>query len=356
MRKLSYLCEQLFEEMPRGVLLVNLGSPDSVEIKDIKRYLDEFLMDERVIDYPYWLRYLIVHGIILRVRPKRTSVAYQKIWWEEGSPLIVITKRLVEKLSQRVQTPVAMAMRYGKPSIAQGFEELRAKGVTEVLLVPLYPQYAMATSQTIEVLAECLVSTKFKEMTLTKFPAFFGREEYIEAVAAVAAPYLREGAFDHLLFSYHGLPERHLHKTVGTAAHKHITENELCCDAYSEEGALCYRSHCFETTRLLVERLGLKQGQYSQAFQSRLGADKWLKPFTSERVEALAKQGVKRLAVITPAFVADCVETLEEIEMGEGKAFLAHGGESFQMIPCLNDSEAWVQALQKWVEDFESIG
>ena len=335
----------------KGVLLVNVGSPDSPAVKDIKRYLREFLMDERIIDLPYLLRYTLVNGIILNTRPPKTSKAYQKIWWNEGSPLIVITKRLTEKIQQQVSVPVVMAMRYGNPNIASGLQQLHDQGVDEVLLLPLYPQYAMATTQTIEVFAQQLVKKQFPKMKLIKFPAFFHRSEYIEALAEVTRKYLENNPCDHLLFSYHGVPERHLRKVTPTPAHKNILEGTTCCDPYSEEGKYCYRSHCFETTRLLVEKLGLQKGTYSQSFQSRLGNDKWIPPFTADKIAQLAQQGVKKLAVITPAFVTDCVETLEEIEMAGGKTFRENGGEEFKMVPCLNDSDLWVHALVTWIRN-----
>ena len=336
----------------KGVLLVNVGSPDSPAVKDIKRYLREFLMDERIIDLPYLLRYTLVNGIILNTRPPKTSKAYQKIWWNEGSPLIVITKRLTEKIQQQVSVPVVMAMRYGNPNIASGLQQLHDQGVDEVLLMPLYPQYAMATTQTIEVFAQQLVKKQFPKMKLIKFPAFFHRSEYIEALAEVTRKYLENNPCDHLLFSYHGVPERHLRKVTPTPVHKNILEGTTCCDPYSEEGKYCYRSHCFETTRLLVEKLGLQKGTYSQSFQSRLGNDKWITPFTADKIAQLAQQGVKKLAVITPAFVTDCVETLEEIEMAGGKTSRENGGEEFKMVPCLNDSNLWVHALSKWINEY----
>ena len=340
--------------MAKGVLLVNLGSPDSTNVEDVRRYLDEFLMDERVIDFPYLLRSFIVRGIILRTRPHKTAKAYKKIWWEEGSPLIVITKRLMAKLQQKISIPVEMAMRYGNPSIEYALQQLKNKGVTEVLLMPLYPQYAMATTETIEVLAEKLVKNKFKEMKLVKFPAFYNREEYIDALTHVTKLHLDGYDFDHVLFSYHGVPERHLRKTIKTKSHKKIIDQEYCCQPQTKESERCYRTHCFETTRQVAERLGLKEDEYSQAFQSRLGIDKWLTPFTSDKVEELAKKGVKKLAVLTPAFVADCIETLEEIEMEAGKDFINNGGQQFKMIPCLNDDDQWVYALEKWIKDWQN--
>lgn len=339
--------------MAKGVLLVNLGSPDSTQVKDVKKYLDEFLMDKRVIDVPYLLRSFIVRGIILRTRPEKTAKAYQKIWWEEGSPLIVITQRLINKLQQQISIPVEMAMRYGNPSIEHGLQQLKNQGVDDVLLLPLYPQYAMATTQTIEVLTQKLVKTKFAGMKVTNFPAFYNRKEYVDALYHVTSSYLSSFDFDHILFSYHGVPERHLRKTTNTPNHKKIIDGQYCCDPSSQEASLCYRTHCFETTRQLAERLGLNENQFSQAFQSRLGIDKWLTPFTSDRVEELAKSGVKKLAVITPAFVADCIETLEEIEMEAGKDFIENGGEEFKMIPCLNDDDTWVFALKTWIEQWQ---
>ncbi|MDO5607167.1 MAG: ferrochelatase [Capnocytophaga sp.] len=339
--------------MSKGILLVNLGSPDSTKVEDVKRYLDEFLMDERVIDFPYWLRSIIVRGIILRTRPPKTAHAYQKIWWEEGSPLIVLSKRLTQKVQQRIDIPVTMAMRYGNPSIEAGLAELKSKGVTEVLLLPLYPQYAMATTETIDVLAQHLVKTKFPEIKITHFPAFYNRPEYINALAGVTKEYLDTFDFDHLLFSYHGVPERHIKKTDKTGKHKKIVDGEYCCTPGTPEAELCYRTHCFETTRQLVEKLQLPHEKYSQSFQSRLGIDKWLEPFTSDRVVELAKSGVKKLAVITPAFVTDCIETLEEIEMEAGNDFLENGGVTFKMVPCLNDDDRWAGAITQWIKDWQ---
>lgn len=340
--------------MSKGVLLVNLGSPDSTQVNDVKRYLDEFLMDERVIDFPYWIRSLIVRGIILHSRPPKTAHAYKKIWWKEGSPLIVLSERLNQKVQNLTNIPVVMAMRYGNPSLQSGFETLKNKGVNEVLLLPLYPQYAMATTQTIEVLAQKLIKNQFQGMKMTLFPAFYNQREYIDALTQITKEYLASFDFDHLLFSYHGVPERHIKKTDPTDKHKKIIDNQYCCQPGSPESELCYRTHCFETTRLLTENLNLKPEQYSQSFQSRLGIDKWLEPFTSDRVVELAKNGVKKLAVITPAFVTDCIETLEEIEMTAGSDFLKNGGKEFRMIPCLNDDDRWAKAIANWIKQWQA--
>jgi len=338
----------------KGVLLVNLGSPDAPTPEAVKPYLDEFLMDERVIDLPYLLRAFVVRGIILRKRPANSAAAYKKIWWEEGSPLIVISKRTQNKIKQRVDIPVALAMRYGNPSLESGLKELADKGVTEVLLFSLYPQYAMATTETIEVLAEKLVKQKFPQLKITKFPAFYNRADYIESLVNVTKRELQGFDFDHILFSYHGVPERHIKKTDKTGKHKRIKikEGEYCCEPGTPEAEFCYRTHCFETTRQVVEQLGIPEDKYTLTFQSRLGIDKWLQPFTADKVTELAKQGVKKMAVITPAFVADCIETLEEIEMEAGTDFKQNGGEEFKMISCLNDDNQWMDTMASWINDW----
>lgn len=337
----------------KGVLIVNLGSPESPTPEAVKPYLEEFLMDKRVIDLPYWLRSLIVKGIILKTRPKKTAAAYQKIWWGEGSPLIVISKRTIDKIAPQVEMPVALAMRYGQPSIKNALNDLHEKGVTEVLLLPMYPQYAMATTQTIEVLAQELVDKHFAGMKLDFFPPFYNKKGYIESLATVMQKGLSGFDYDHILFSYHGVPERHIKKTDPTKKHKKIIEGEYCCQPGTPEAELCYRTHCFETTRLVAEKLQLKPEKHSISFQSRLGIDKWLEPFTANRVDELAKNGVKKLAVVTPAFVADCIETLEEIEMEAGKSFQDNGGEILKMIPCLNDEDIWTNTLSTWINEWK---
>lgn len=338
----------------KGVLLVNLGSPDAPTPEAVKPYLDEFLMDERVIDLPYLLRAFVVRGIILRKRPANSAAAYKKIWWKEGSPLIVISKRTQEKIQQRVDVPVALAMRYGNPSLESGLKELADKGVTEVLLFSLYPQYAMATTETIEVLADELVKKKFPQLKLTKFPAFYNRPDYIDSLVSVIQKDLAKFDYDHILFSYHGVPERHIKKTDRTGKHKRIKikEGEYCCEPGTPEAAFCYRTHCFETTRQVVQKLSIPEDKYTLTFQSRLGIDKWLQPFTANKVRELAQKGVKKMAVITPAFVADCIETLEEIEMEAGKDFKQNGGEEFKMISCLNDDDQWMDTMTNWIKDW----
>lgn len=337
--------------MKKGVLLVNLGSPDSTETKDVKKYLDEFLMDERVIDLPYLLRALLVKGIILNTRPKKSAKAYKKIWWPEGSPLIVLSKRLQTNLQKKVSLPVELAMRYGNPSIEHGLTQLNNQGVDEVLLLPLYPQFAMATTETIVVLAEKIKKEKFPTMKLEIVPAFYNKKDYIKNLADSIRDNLQNFKSDYILFSYHGVPERHIRKSDVTKSHCQI--NNTCCVTPSKAHAFCYRHQCLETTRQVAEVLGLEEGKFGTSFQSRLGRDPWLQPYTDATIDGLAQKGIKNLAVVTPAFVSDCLETLEEIGMEAAESFKENGGEHFLSIPCLNDREDWVHTLTSWVEEFE---
>lgn len=333
----------------KGALLINLGSPDSPEPKDVKKYLNQFLMDERVIDLPYLLRAFLVKGIILNTRPKKSAAAYKKIWWKDGSPLIVLSKRLLEKVQQQTNIPVALAMRYGNPSIEKGLQELHNKGVTEVLLIPLYPQFAMATTETILVLAEKIRKEKFPEMKFTTLPAFYNREEYIESLSKSIVSELQKQDFDHILFSYHGVPERHIKKSDITKSHCKI--DEQCCTTPSPAHEFCYRHQCYETTKQAAQKLQLKDGTYSTSFQSRLGRDPWLQPYTDATIDGLARQGIKKLAVVTPAFVSDCLETLEEIGMEAAHSFKESGGLFFKAIPCLNDNDDWATTLSNWIKN-----
>lgn len=336
----------------KGVLLVNLGSPDSTSTKDVRKYLDEFLMDERVIDVPYLLRAFLVKGIILNTRPKKSAAAYKKIWWEEGSPLIVLSERLREKTAELTSVPVVLAMRYGNPSIKFGLQELADKGVDDVLIVPLYPQFAMATTETILVLAEEIRKKHFPKMQFTNVPAFYKHPDYVRALGNSIKNQLKDKAWDHLLFSYHGVPERHIKKSDVTKSHCKI--DDQCCQTASTAHDFCYRHQCYETTRQVSEYLGLKAGSFSTSFQSRLGRDPWLQPYTDQTIEKFAHDGVKKLAIVTPAFVSDCLETLEEIGMEGKEEFLKNGGEAFHVIPCLNDGDEWVKTLARWVDEWAS--
>jgi ferrochelatase len=334
----------------KGALLVNLGSPNSTSTKDVKNYLGEFLMDERVIDVPYLLRTFLVKGIILNTRPKKSAAAYKKIWWKEGSPLIVLSERLHKKVEKHSDIPVELAMRYGKPSIKSGIEKLAKQGVSEIFLIPLYPQFAMATTETIVVLANEIIKKEFPSIKLTDFPAFYNNTAYVEALSHSIKTELDKIKPDHLLFSYHGVPERHIKKSDVTKSHCKI--NGSCCNTPSPAHEFCYRHQCYETTKLVAKHLNLEEGTYSTSFQSRLGRDPWLQPYTDKTIDTFAQNGTKNLAVVTPAFVSDCLETLEEIGMEAKESFIENGGEKFNTIPCLNDDENWAKTVAKWINDW----
>ncbi len=335
----------------KGVLLVNLGSPDSPTPKDVKPYLDEFLMDKRVIDVPNWLRNIIVRGIILQTRPKKSAEAYQKIWWDEGSPLVVISERFTEKVKQQTKMPVALGMRYGSMTIKNALQELKNRGVNDVLLVPLYPQYAMSSFETVVVKAMEDKNEFFPEMKMTTLPAFYKNEDYIKVLSESIADGLKDFDYDHILFSYHGIPERHIRKSDPTKFHCKIDGN--CCSTNSVAHNTCYRHQCFDTTERVKAYLGLPEDKVSLSFQSRLPNDPWLKPYTDFEFERFPKEGKKKLAVITPAFVADCLETLEEIAMEGKNQFIEAGGEKYKHIPCLNESSDWVNVMANWVNTWE---
>jgi protoporphyrin/coproporphyrin ferrochelatase len=338
----------------QGVLLVNLGSPQSPEVKDVKAYLNQFLMDGNVIDIPYLLRLFLVRGIIVPKRAANSSKLYQKIWTDEGSPLIVNSERVVDKVKSKISIPLALAMRYGEPSIDTGLEELDEAGIDDVLVVPLYPQYAMSTTQTVIDEVEKIRKKKFPQMSTTYLPPFYDNSEYIKVLASSVKEELKDQKPDHLLFSYHGLPERHLKKADPTGIH--CLSSGDCCTTPNEAHATCYRHQCFKTTEMVVDNLGVKEDAYSVSFQSRLGKDPWMQPYTTDKVKHLAKDGIKNLAVVTPAFVSDCLETIEEIGIEAKEDFLNSGGEHFTRIECINDSEDWADLLASWLKQPDLFG
>ena len=335
--------------MKKGVLLINLGSPESTKVKDVRKYLDEFLMDERVIDIPYWKRFLLIKGIILNTRPKKSAEAYKKIWWKEGSPLVVISERFHKKIKEKLDIPVALGMRYGSMSIEKSLEELKFQNIDEVSVIPLYPHYAMSSYETVVEKVKEVQQKSFPTMSLNFLPAFYNNPEYIKVMSNNLKNHLKDFDYDHILFSYHGIPERHILKSDTTNSHCKIDGS--CCNIPSKAHETCYRHQCFETTKGMAKTLQLKEGSYSNSFQSRLLKDPWLKPYTDFELERLPQEGIKRLAVITPAFVADCLETLEEIAL-EGKSeFLKAGGEEYKHIPCLNDNDDWVDVMVNWTKN-----
>ena len=279
--------------MMKGVLLVNLGSPDSPKKDDVKKYLDQFLMDERVIDFPKWFRTFLVRGIILNTRPKKSAEAYKKIWWKEGSPLIVLTKLLMEKVKKNVSIPVEIAMRYGKPSIKEGLSLLNNRGVSDVLIIPLYPQFAMATTETILVLAEKIKNQFFPQMTFTSLPSFYNHPDYIRVLSSSIQEELIGKNWEHIIFSYHGVPNRHIRKSDVTKSHCKM--DGVCCFKDSPAHSYCYKHQCEKTTLEVARYLELKEGSYSTTFQSRVSIlGNWLNPTQIKLSHLLLKKDTRK--------------------------------------------------------------
>ncbi len=315
-----------------AVLLVNLGTPDAPTAADLRRYLAEFLSDPRVVEIPRLLWLALLHGVILRIRPAKSAAKYASIWTVEGSPLLVWTRRQTDALQRRMASRgssvlVRTAMRYGQPSVARVLDELKVEGVDRVLVVPLYPQYAAATTASVfDAVAQWSLSVR--RLPEFRFVNHYHDDPgYIDALAqSVERHWASEGRAGKLVMSFHGIPARSL--TLGDP----------------------YFCECHKTARLLAERLGLSPDEHVVTFQSRLGRAKWLEPYTEPTLTSLASQGLKRADVICPGFAADCLETLEEIAQEARDAFLEAGGESFHYIPCVNTDERWIQALEVLVE------
>ncbi len=331
--------------MKEAILVVNLGSPDSYAVKDVRRYLDEFLMDERVIDFPKWLRTFLIKGIILNTRPKKSAEAYKSIWWEEGSPLIVLSQRLQAAIQKETDKPVALAMRYGNPSIQSTMSQLLIEhpDLERVSLIPLYPHYAMSSYETVVVKTREVFESYFPQIELRVKGPFYEDPRYVKILADSMRDYLKEQQPDYVLFSYHGVPEQQIRKTDVSKGHCLKVAN--CCQKDSPVQQFCYRHQTVHTTELVAKELGLESGEYSSSFQSRLGPIKWLDPYTDKTIAELAQKGVKKLAVVCPAFVSDCLETIEEIGEEARDIFLENGGEEFTLIPCLNDQKPWAKLL-----------
>ena len=329
-----------------AVLLVNLGSPEKPEVKSVRSYLDQFLMDPYVIQLPWWLRRLLVSLFVLPTRPKSSAKAYQSVWLSSGSPLIVISNRLKEQLQKQLNRPVEMAMRYGQPSIEKQILMLKeSKGIEEIRFIPLYPHFAQSTVTTSVREAQRVINKHKLNIKLSVIEPFYEHPAYITALVNSARPYL-EKPFDHIVFSYHGLPESHITKL--DVSGQHCLRQTDCCHTESSFHKSCYRHQVFRTTERFVAVAELLPEQYSVAFQSRLGRAKWLGPNTEDRLRELATEGCKKVLVICPAFVTDCLETLEEIAIRGEDIFKEAGGDSLTLIPCLNDRPEWVQVLKSW--------
>jgi len=334
-----------------GVLLINTGTPAAPTVAAVRAFLRAFLADPLVMDVPAPARWALVNLIIAPLRGPRAARAYQRIWTEDGSPLAIISRELEAGLSERLpEAEVAVAMRYGAPSIAEGLEALVGRGVNRIVAAPLFPQYAAATTASALDELNRQAALRPNAPPIAALAPFYAAPAFIGAWAAVGRPVLDAFRPDHVVLSYHGLPERHVRKTDPTGRHCLATPD--CCDAIVPANRQCYRAHCFATSRALADRLDWAEGAYTVCFQSRLGRrTPWLGPPTATVLTQLAHGGVKRLAVLCPSFVVDCLETLEEIGQVARDQFLADGGEAFQLIPCLNAHPAWVDALAELLRD-----
>jgi ferrochelatase len=332
-----------------GVLPVNVGTPDAPHPREVRRYLREFLGDPRVFDVPPALRWFLLNFVILPFRPRRSAEAYEKVWTSEGSPLLVYGRRFEAALQTALGDDfrVILAMRYQSPSMRSAFETFRAEGIDRIVVFPLFPQYASATTGTVLENAYRLAASYWNTPHLRVVDPYYDHEGLIEAFREVGEPILREIRPDHVLFSFHGLPERQVRKSDESG--RHCLASAECCAQIGMENRNCYRAQCRVTASLLAARLELPPGGWTMTFQSRLGRDPWIRPYTDETVVSLAKSGFRRIAAFSPAFVADCLETIEEIGMQARASFLEHGGEEFRLVPSLNAHPRWIAAAASLV-------
>jgi len=335
-----------------GVLLINLGTPDAPTPEAVGRYLREFLMDGYVIDLPKPLRWFFVHVMIVPRRKEQSAKAYQKVQLPKGSPLLVHTRELAANVAARLNTndnryAVEYAMRYGNPSIATSLEKLCAQDVARIMVLPLYPQYAESSFET------AVVETRRRAAELgcadrvTFLTPFFERPEFIDSFASRVVEHLEKHPAEHVVFSFHSLPERHLTKLNP----QHCLRAVDCCEQLSEMNRHCYRAQCFFTAKSMARRAKLNTDAYTISFQSRLGRAKWIGPNTEDVLRSLAQRGIKRVAVSCPSFVADCLETVEEIAIRGRQTFIEACGDELWLIPSLNSDPAWVETICKWIRE-----
>ena len=328
-----------------GILLANLGTPDSPENKDVYKYLIEFLMDERVIDYNTFKRNLLVRGIIVPARYKNSAKTYREIWDKErGSPLLFHLQDLAQKVQAQLgeQYIVEYAMRYQHPSAASALQKLQNQQVDKIVVLPLFPQYSSACNGSVAQHVMETISTWNVVPSIQFIHQFYDFPLFIDAMVERAKQYNFE-EYDHILFSYHGLPARHL--TRVNSEQNHDCEKEKCTEKIQASNQHCYRAQCYATTQLITEKLNLPKEKYTTTFQSRLGKEVWLEPYTVDVIPALAKAGKKKLLVFSPAFVADCLETLYEIRVEYLELFQQFGGESITLVESLNSEDKWVDAV-----------
>jgi len=330
-----------------GVLLINLGTPDSTKVGDVRKYLREFLMDGRVIDFPFLPRFALVQGIIAPFRAPKSAKEYRKLWTPEGSPLLLYSQQLAEEVQKTLgeKYKVVLGMRYQNPSIESGLEELRKAEVERIFVFPLFPQYASSTIGSAHAEVMRILSGWLRFPSVEMLDSYPAQPKMIETFAEIGRKYMAEKEYDHIIFTYHGLPERHLKKES-----KHCAFGD-CCKQLTSENRLCYRAQCFETTRHIVKALGLTEDQYTVCFQSRLGRDPWIQPYTEDIIIDLAKKGKKNILAFTPSFVADCLETTVEVGEEYAEVFEENGGEHLQLAESLNVHPLWVEAVSDMIEE-----
>ena len=335
--------------MNKQILLVNLGSPKSLSKSDVKEYLKEFLSDDYVMDLPKLLQQFILRAFILPFRPSKTKEAYEKIWKEEGSPLIINTQKIANSLSEKTGWSVDIAMRYQTPSIRERIRKFKELNIKEAVIIPLYPHHAMSTTKTTNLEIDKIILEEHPTLRAKYIEPFYNDPRYIQALSYSIKPYLNN--LDKLIFSYHGIPERHL--TKGDVVGNHCLKVENCCDVECKSSQNCYRSNVFTTSKLTANQLELADNEWMVSFQSRVSiiSPAWLRPYTDVEIDKLGKKGIERIGVVCPSFIADCLETLEEIEMQATDSFIESGGKELVYIPCLNDNPEFINALESIVED-----
>ncbi|WP_046244860.1 ferrochelatase [Hymenobacter terrenus] len=327
-----------------GVLLVNLGTPDSPQTSDVRRYLNEFLTDVRVIDnLPTVVHYPLFQGIVVPLRAPKSAKVYQQLWTERGSPLLFHGLDLQQKVQAELGADyvVAFGMRYQNPSIAKALEELREAAVDRIIVLPLFPQYAAASTGSVQEKVMEIVSKWWIVPSISFISAFSDDPGFIGTIVALGKREMAKHHYDHVVFSYHGIPERHITK----GSYHNYCQFGSCCDTLNEKNRYCYRAQCFDTSRRVAEGLGLTPDQYTVSFQSRLGRDPWLKPYTDIALKDFPAKGIKNVLAFSPAFVADCLETTIEVGDEFKELFEEAGGEHWQLVPSLNSEPQWVDAV-----------
>ncbi|MFH1132308.1 MAG: ferrochelatase [Pseudomonadota bacterium] len=328
-----------------GLVLINLGSPKSPSQTHVRAYLREFLSDPGVLDMSHWERWLLLNLFVLPFRPKKSARAYASIWTEKGSPLLCHSLELAHKVQTRMGdlATIELAMNYGMPSIDETLSRLSQRGVKQIVVFPLFPQQSQTTTDSALAKVFAARSKLEKDVLVRVIPAFFDHPEFIGALAKTAQPILNTDNFEQILFSFHGLPEQYLRKADKTK--QHCLQHSDCCENIFQTNKNCYRAQCFATARLVADKLKIPPDKRIVCFQSRMGPARWIKPYLNEVIDKLAQQGVKKIAVITPSFVADCLETLEELGLRAVHRFRAQGGEKLTLVPCLNSDDFWADAV-----------